>query len=91
MRDENENDGADGGGSKRIQKSAAINFELYENPSADERTDDSQDNVRDAAKAAAARDFSGKPSGDEADENPAPESSGEDDPNTASFEEIAKE
>src|SRR5229473_8397752 len=45
-------------------------FKFAENPSAKDRTNQAKKNVGKAAVAAAARDFSRQPAGDEAEENP---------------------
>src|SRR2546430_10225936 len=57
-------------GRKRIPKTAAENSELHKNPAADKGADQSENNIRDTAKAAAPRDFSSEPAGDETDQNP---------------------
>ena len=44
---------------------------LGENPTADDRADQAEDDVADAAESFAAREFAGEPSRDEAEENPA--------------------
>src|SRR5271169_4912777 len=90
MGDEDKEDGANGSCRERIQEAAAPYAEAHENPSADERADDAKNNVGDAAEAAAARDFSGKPSGDKADDDPAPESAGEINRNTLCLDQSAK-
>src|SRR5258708_4038560 len=70
MSDGDEDDGAEGCRGQREEKTAAKDSKLGENPAADERTDQAKDDIRDAAKAAAARKLSGEPSGDEAEEKP---------------------
>src|SRR5579885_3762467 len=73
MDDGNEDDGSDGGRSERIPESAAEDPELQEEPAADKRPNNPEDDVRDAAVAAAASEFASKPAGDEPNENPADE------------------
>src|SRR5437660_12211178 len=70
MGDGNENNGAERGGSERVEKSAAKNSELSENPASDEGANYSKNNVRDAAEAAAARNFSSEPSSYQTEEKP---------------------
>jgi hypothetical protein len=83
VRYQNEQNGTDGSGCEGIEKAPAEDAKLHEYPSADEGADNSKNYVRDAAEAATARDFSGEPSGDQTDDDPAPESAGECDPKTA--------
>src|ERR1700731_5405178 len=71
VHDEYEYDGADRSCGKGIEKTPAEDAKLDEDPAADERADDAEDDVGDAAVTAAAREFPGEPSGDEADDNPA--------------------
>jgi hypothetical protein len=68
VRDGDENNGTERGGCERVQKAAAENSQLGENPATEVRPDQSQDNVRDAAEAAAASNLSRKPSGYQAKE-----------------------
>src|SRR5712664_1267936 len=56
--------------SQRIPEASAEDTQLDKNPSADKGANDSQDDVRDAAETAAARDFSCEPASDQSDENP---------------------
>jgi hypothetical protein len=55
---------------KRVPEAAAEDSQLGENPAADKGTDQAQNNISDAAEAAAARDFSREPAGDQAQEKP---------------------
>jgi len=71
MRDGDENHGAEGGSRERIPEASSEDSKLGKNPAADEGANDSKNNVGDAAKAAPARDFSRKPSRDQADQQPA--------------------
>src|SRR5260370_25343852 len=71
MGDGNKNHCAQRCSSKRVPKAAAEYSEFHENPTANEGANDSKNNVRDAAEAAAARDFSSEPSGNQADQQPA--------------------
>src|SRR5712664_2723858 len=73
MRDGNENHGAQRCGREGVKKSAAENSQLHKNPAADVGADQSQNNVRDAAVAAAARQFPREPSGHETEEKPGDE------------------
>jgi hypothetical protein len=72
MDDNNEDDGANRCRSKRIEEAAraSADFEFAENPAAEDRTDESEKNVRETAVATAARDFSREPTCDEAEKNP---------------------
>ena len=63
--------GADGRGSKRINESSAEDSELREEPSSENRPNEPQNNVCDAAEAVSARDFPRQPARDQADEEPA--------------------
>ena len=74
MRDGNEDHSAQRGSRKRVPETSAKDFQLDKNPAADEGSDNSQNDVRNAAKAAAARDFSCEPTADEANEDPIEES-----------------
>jgi len=51
----------------------SADLQFAKNPSAEDGADESEKNVREAAVATAARDFSGEPSGDEAEKNPTDE------------------
>src|SRR5580658_5710797 len=82
MGNQHEENGADGGGGERIKKASAENTKAHEDPAADKRADDAENDVGDAAEAAATRDFSGEPSGNQADDDPAPEAVWEVDRNT---------
>jgi hypothetical protein len=77
MHDNDEQHGADGCGGKRIKPAAVAcaDFEFAENPAAKNGADEAKKNVGKAAIAAAARDFSGEPPGDEAEKNPTDETS----------------
>src|SRR5579859_206000 len=81
VNDNDEQDGANGCGGERIKPAgvAGANFELAENPAAEDGADESEKNVGEAAVAAAARDFSGETSGDEAEKNPTDETAVNDD------------
>src|SRR5260370_39913274 len=70
MRDRDENHRPKCCGGKGIPKAAAENSKLHENPTADERANDSQDDVRNAAEAPAPRNLSCEPSGDQPKESP---------------------
>src|SRR6266581_1128197 len=74
MRDRDEDDRPKCGGGKGIPKAAAEDPQLDENPAADEGANDSQNDVRNAAEAPAPRNLSCEPSGDQADQQPSPES-----------------
>src|SRR5207247_3791508 len=63
-------DRAERHGREQIPETAAENSELHKNPAADKGADQSENNIRDTAKAAAPRDFSSEPAGDETDQNP---------------------
>src|SRR5260370_27443693 len=71
MRDGNKNHCAQRCSSKRVPKASAEYSEFHENPTANKGAYDSKNNVRDAAEAAAARNFSREPTGDQADQQPA--------------------
>src|ERR1700674_85610 len=73
VRDGDENHGTQGGGRKRVQKAPAENSQFGENPAAKEGSDQPQNNVRDATEAAAARNFPGEPTGNQAKEKPGDE------------------
>src|SRR5580704_17083942 len=90
MRDQHEQDGSNRCGGQRIKKASAENAQAHVNPSANEGADNAKNNVGDAAKAAAARNFSVQPSGDEADDDPAPESGGAVERNTLGLAQGAK-
>ena len=75
--DRNEDYGAECRCGKRIPEAAAKNSELYEDPAANKGTDQADNNVRDAAEATAASDFSRELSVDEADQEPADKASAE--------------
>src|SRR6266581_4859091 len=70
MGDGNENDGAERRGRERVKKTAAPNPELGEDPAAEEGADQTENDVRDAAEAAATRDLSREPARDQAKEKP---------------------
>jgi len=70
MSDGDENNRTERRGRKRIPEPSAENPQLDENPAADEGANDSQDDIRNAAKPAAARDFSSEPTGDQANKDP---------------------
>src|SRR5437667_10643183 len=70
MGDGDENHRAERRGRERIPETAAENSELHKNPAADKGADQSENNIRDTAKAAAPRDFYSEPAGDETDQNP---------------------
>jgi hypothetical protein len=70
VRDGNQDDSAESGSRQRVKKSASKNSEFDEDPSAEVGADQAKHYVSDAAKAAAARDFSRQPSGDQAKEQP---------------------
>jgi hypothetical protein len=91
VRDQYEENGADGGSGEGIEKAAAEDAEPHENPTANEGAHNSKNYIRDATEAAAAGDFSGEPSSDQADYNPAPEPAGECDPKTLCFERRAQQ
>lgn len=61
-------------GRERIPEAASKNSKLHENPAADEGTDQPEHDVGDASEATATRDFSRKPAGDEADQEPSDDS-----------------
>ena len=69
-RDRYEQDRADRGGGEAAKEPKRDDTQARENPAADYRADETQNNVGDAAEAAAAGDGTGEPSSDEADENP---------------------
>jgi hypothetical protein len=71
--DDHEYDGADGCGSERIEEAAGSSayFELTENPAAEDRADQAEQDVCEAPIAAAASDFSSEPARDEAEKDPA--------------------
>src|SRR5260370_10454119 len=71
MGDGNKNHCAQRCSSKRVPKASAEYSEFHENPTANKGAYDSKNNVRDAAEAAAARNFSREPTGDQADQQPA--------------------
>jgi len=76
MRNGDEYDGAKGCGGERVPETSAENLQLHKDPPANERANDSQNDVRDAAEAAATRDLSRKPSGNQTDQQPADDSAG---------------
>ncbi len=67
MRDGHENDRSQRGGCQRVEKAAAKNSKFCKNPAAEVRTDQSENDIRYAAEAAAARKFSRKPAGHQAE------------------------
>jgi hypothetical protein len=75
MDDDNEHDGADRGGREGVNETAgaSADFQFAENPSAKHGTNEAEENVGQATVAAAARDFSGEPPGNETEQNPANE------------------
>src|SRR5215472_868230 len=70
MGDGDENHRAKCGSGNRVQKTSAKNFKLHKDPAANKRTNEAKNNVRDATEAAAASNFSRKPSRDQAHEKP---------------------
>src|SRR5260370_12423065 len=83
MGEGNENHGAQGGRGEGVPETAAKNSEFHEHPATNEGTNDSKNDVRDAAEASAARDFSCQPAGDQADQQPSPESMRDCNPDTS--------
>src|SRR6202521_1492151 len=70
MRDRDEDHRAERGCGERIEEAAAQNAQLAKDPAAEIGADQAEHDIRDAAKAAAAREFSGQPPGDQSDEQP---------------------
>jgi len=70
MRDGNKNDGAQSGRRQRIPKTSTKNSEFHEDAPANEGANDPENDVRDASKAAATRDFPCEPTSYQADEYP---------------------
>src|SRR5260370_35518968 len=70
MRDGNENHGAQRCCPERVKVSAAKNSQLRENPAPDVGANQGQQNIPDAAEAAAARNFSCKPSRNQTEKQP---------------------
>jgi hypothetical protein len=68
--DGNKNDCAESGGRERVQKAAAENSEFHKNPAANVGPDQSQNNVGNTAKTAAAPNLSREPSGNQSKEKP---------------------
>src|SRR5258708_39020131 len=83
MGDGNENHGAQRGSGEGVPETAAKNSEFHERPATNEGTHDSKNDVRDAAETAATRDFSCQPAGDQADQQPSPESVRDCNPDTS--------
>ena len=71
MSDGDENYRAEGGGGQADRETAAEDSEFHEDPAAEDGADQAEDDVGDAAVAAAAGNFSGEPAGDQADDDPA--------------------
>src|ERR1700680_961019 len=69
-RDGDEQDGADGGGGEAAEDAVELNSQAGENPAADDGADQADNDIGEAAKPAAARECSGEPTGDEADDDP---------------------
>ena len=63
MRDGHENNRSQRGGRQRVEKAAAEDSKFRENPAAEVRADQTQNNVRYASEAAAPRKFSREPAG----------------------------
>jgi hypothetical protein len=61
---------AERGCRERKEKAAAEDAKLRKDPPADYGTDQAEDDVRNAAEATSTREFSGEPTGDEAEEQP---------------------
>src|SRR5579863_914113 len=74
MRDGDKNHRAECCRGQREEKAAAEDSQFSENPAADERADQAQDDVGDTAEAAAARQFSGEPSSNKAEKEPCDDS-----------------
>ena len=72
MRYGDEDDRAECRRRKRIQKTAAKDSKFSKHPAANERTNQTENDVCDAAEAAAARQFSGKPPGEQAEKTTKP-------------------
>ena len=68
-----DDDGAYGGGGEAVEEAVSVadNVKLGENPAADYAADESENDVGDAAEAAAAGNFSGEPAGEQAEHQPA--------------------
>lgn len=73
MSDGDKNHCAESGSGEGIEKAAIAraNAELAKDPAAQDRADETENDVRDAPETPPPRDLSGKPSGDKADEDPA--------------------
>src|ERR1700730_14373343 len=70
MHDRHENHRAQGRRSQRIQEATAKNSKSRKYPATQERPDQSQHDVGEAAVSFAARNFSGQPSGDQPNQQP---------------------
>ena len=81
VNDNDEQHGADGRGGERVEPAAVAraDFKFAENPPAKDGTNQAEKNVSETAVAAASRDFSRQPTGDEAEQNPADETAINDD------------
>src|SRR6266699_6344889 len=74
MRDRDEDHRPQRCGGERVPETSTKDLQLHKNPAADEGANDSQNDVRNAAEAPAPRNLSCEPSGDQADQQPSPES-----------------
>src|SRR5690348_10229062 len=70
MNDRNQHHGAERRRSQRVDKTSSKNAELGKNPSADDRADEAENDVRDAAVAAATGEFAGQPARHQPEEEP---------------------
>ena len=76
MNDGDKDHSAKSGCGERVPESAAQDPKFHKHPAADERADQSEDDVRDAAKATATRNFSRQPTGDKPNQDPIKKSMG---------------
>ena len=76
MRDSDENYCAESGSGEGKKETASEDAELGEDPAADERANQTKDDVGDAAEAASARELTGEPAGDKAEEQPGDNAAG---------------
>ena len=74
MGDGDQDDRPERCGGERVPEAAAENSELHEDPATDERAYQTENDVCDAAEAAAARDLPREPASDEANQEPADDS-----------------
>jgi hypothetical protein len=70
MGNSDKNYSAERGCRERKEKAAAKDAKLRKDPPADYGTDQAEDDVRNTAEATSTREFSGEPTGDEAEEEP---------------------